>query len=95
MMPEFLDIIINFYYNVVESISLIIENIFYDLINDKIHFNEKKDCDDTEKNLIGEIFGFIREWYNIPEHKASLINAIVETNELLLKNDFASIVKID
>ena len=94
MIPEFLDIIINFYYNETESISLIIENIFYDLINGEINFYSKNVIIDDEKN-INEIVGFIGEWYNFPEHKTALNSAIVATNECLLKNDFSSIVKTD
>ena len=94
IIPEFLDIIINFYYNETESISLIIENIFYDLFNGEINFYSKNVIIDDEKN-INEIVGFIGEWYNYPEHKTALNSAIVATNELLLKNDFLSIVKSD
>ena len=94
IIPEFLDIIINFYYNETESISLIIENIFYDLFNGEINFYSKNVIIDDEKN-INEIVGFIGEWYNYPEHKTALNSAIVATNELLLKNDFLSIVKTD
>ena len=95
IVPEFLDIIINFYYNKNESISLIIENIFYDLFNGEINFFAKKNIAiDDEKN-INEIIGFIGEWYNIPEHKTALNNAIVATNESLLKNDYLSVIKSD
>ena len=90
--PEFLDIIINFYYNEKESISLIIENIFYDLINGDIHLKGKNNVVDEEKN-IKEIKDFISEWYTIPEYKTALNSAIVTTNESLLKNDFLSVIK--
>ena len=95
IVPEFLDIIIDFYYKKNESISLIIENILYDLINGEINFYSNKDkIIDDEKNM-NEIVGFIGEWYNIPDHKAALNNAIISTNECLLKNDYLSLVKID
>ena len=94
ILPEFLDIIINFYYNESDSIPLIIENIFYDLFNGEINFYAKNMIIDDEKN-INEIVGFIGEWYNIPEHKTALNNAIDSTNECLLKNDFLSVVKSD
>ena len=95
MVPEFLDIIINFYYSKSERISLIIENIFYDLFNGEINFYSKKDkIIDDEKN-INEIVGYIGEWYNIPDHKTALNSAIIVTNEFLLKNDYLSVVKSD
>ena len=92
--PEFLDIIMNFYFDEKESISLIIENIFYDLIDGNIHLKGKNNDIENEKT-IKEISGFISEWYSIPEYKAALNSAIVTTNESLLKNDFLSIVKAD
>ena len=95
IIPEFLDIIINFYFNEKDSISLIIENIFYDLFNGEINFYGKKNANiDDEKN-INEISGFIGEWYNNQEHRTALTSAIIATNECLLKNDFYSVVKSD
>jgi len=95
IVPEFLDIIIDFYYKKNESISLIIENILYDLINGEINFYSNKDkIIDDEKNM-NEVVGFIGEWYNIPDHKLALNNAIISTNEFLLKNDYLSLIKID
>ena len=94
IVPEFLDIIINCYYNDKDSISLIIENIFYDLINGEINFKGENIIFDDE-NTIKQLSGFIDEWFNIPEHKTELNNAIVATNEYLLKNDFLAVVKID
>ena len=94
VLPEFLDIIINFYYNENESIPSIIENIFYDLFNGEINFNSKNLNKENEKN-INEIIGFIGEWYNIPEHKSILNNAIIDSNELISKNDYLSVVKND
>ena len=95
IVPEFLDIIINFYFNEKESFSLMIENIFYDLFNGDFNFygNNNVNIDDEEN--IKEINGFIKEWYNNPQHKIALNSAISTTNELLLKNDFLSVVKID
>lgn len=95
IIPEFLDIIINFYFNEKDSISLIIENIFYDLFNGEINFYGKKNANiDDEKN-INEIIEFIGEWYNNQEHRTALNSAIIATNECLLKNDFYSVVKSD
>ena len=95
IVPEFLDIIIDFYYKNNESISLIIENILYDLINGEINFYSNKDkVIDDEKN-INDVVGFIGEWYNIPDHKEALNSAIIATNEYLLRNDYLSLVKID
>ena len=95
ILPEFLDIIINFYYTKNESVSLIIENIFYDLFNGEINFYAKKDKIISDPNNINEIVGFIGEWYNNPDHKAALNNAIVSTNEFMIRNDYLSVVKKD
>ena len=95
IVPEFLDIIINFYFNEKDSVSLIIETILYDLFNGEINFHGKNNVDIDDETNIKEINEFIGEWYNIPEHKTALISAIIATNELLLKNDFLSVVKND
>jgi hypothetical protein len=95
IVPEFLDIIINFYFNEKNSFSSMIENIFYDLFNGDFNFHGNNNVNIDDEANIKEINGFIKEWYNNPEHKIALNSAISTTNELLLKNDFLSVVKID
>ena len=87
--PEFIDIIINLYYKHIEkkSIAHIIENIFFDLSNNKINYFEIKGN--------GLFCSFISEWYNNNENKKAINNAMNITNEYLLKNDYLSLVKFD
>ena len=87
--PEFIDIIINLYYKHIEkkSIAHIIENIFFDLSNNKINYFEIKGN--------GLFCSFISEWYNNNENKKAINNAMNITNEYLLKNDYLSLVKSD
>ena len=89
-MPEFIDIIINFYFDEKESFTLIIQKIFYDLFNGDIKFCSKsnKICIDEEN--IKEINGFINEWINNNDYKTKLNNAIFKTQEYIMKNDFYS-----
>ena len=87
--PEFLDIIVNLYYTHTEkkNIALIIENIFFDLSNNKINYFEMKG---------NNVFcSFINEWYTISENKNAINNAISVTNELLLKNNYLTLIKTD
>ena len=91
IMPEFLDIIINFYFNEKDSLSLTIENIFYDLFNGEMNFNSKKNnkiCKDEDN--MKDITEFINEWFKNKEFKNMLNNAIISTQESILKNDFYS-----
>ena len=91
IMPEFLDIIINFYFNEKDSLSLTIENIFYDLFNGEMNFNSKKNnkiCKDEDN--MKDITEFINEWFKNKEYKNMLNNAIISTQESILKNDFYS-----
>ena len=91
IMPEFLDIIINFYFNEKDSLSLTIENIFYDLFNGEMNFNSKKNnkiCKDEDN--MKDITEFISEWFKNKEYKNMLNNAIISTQESILKNDFYS-----
>ena len=91
IMPEFLDIIINFYFNEKDSLSLTIENIFYDLFNGEMNFNSKKNnkiCKDEDN--MKDITEFIDEWFKNKEYKNMLNNAIISTQESILKNDFYS-----
>ena len=87
--PEFIDIIVHLYYKHMEkkSIAHIIENIFFDLSNNKINYYEMKG--DTHFCL------FMNEWYFVTENKKAINNAMSVTNEYLLKNDFLSLVKSD
>ena len=95
IMPEFLDILIDFYYKENISISTIIKRIFFDLINEEINFFTKKGKTTDDKENMKEIFGFIREWFNIQGHNKSLINAIISINDYFLKSDYYSLFKID
>ena len=87
--PEFLDIIVNLYYTHTEkkNIALIIENIFFDLSNNKINYFEMKG-----NNVF---LSFINEWYAVSENKKAINNAISLTNELLLKNNYLILIKTD
>ena len=82
IMPELLDIIVDIYYKKSpNNVKDIIDEIFYDLINNKI-------C--------GNCFGineFVDEWYSIKENQESLFHAINTSNDYLLKNDFLNFIK--
>ena len=88
-MPEFLDIIVYLYYNYTEqkNISLIIENIFFDLSKNQINYYNIKG-----NNIMCY---FINEWNNNIENKEAINNAISVTNEYLLKNDFLALIKYE
>ena len=90
IMPEFLDIIINFYFNEKDRLSLIIENIFYDLFNGEINFSLKNNKINKDEDNMKDISGFVNEWFNNKETKNILTNAIINTQEYILKNDFYS-----
>ena len=94
IMPEFLDIIVDFYYDENIKISLIIEDICHDLINESINFSIKKGkiIDDENKN---EIIEFIREWFKISGHSEELNKAIISTYNYFLNDDFYSLFQID
>ena len=81
IMPELFDIIIDYYYkkNGEKNIKNIIDNIFYDLLNEKV-------------DLYG-IKKFINDWYTIKENKEMLFKAINTSNDYLLKNDVLNLVK--
>ena len=38
---------------------------------------------------------FINEWYTVSENKNAINNAISVTNELLLKNNYLTLIKTD
>ena len=91
IMPELIDIIIYFYFNENESLALIIEKIFYDLFNGQINFDSTKNNNIyKEEENIKEINEFISEWLCNEEYKNALNNAIISTQELIMKNDFYS-----
>ena len=102
MMPEFLDIIINFYYSEKKNLSFIIEEIFLELFNGNFRFFEKKeegendninDSEDVEN--IKEIKQFILEWYNNDEYKNKMVAAILDTQELLMNSKFDNVICCD
>ena len=102
MMPEFLDIIINFYYSEKKNLSFIIEEIFLELFNGNFRFFEKKeegendninDAEDVEN--IKEIKQFILEWYNNDEYKNKMVAAILDTQELLMNSKFDNVIYCD
>ena len=90
IMPEFLDIIVNFYYNEKVRLSLTIENIFYDLFNGEINFNIKNDNISKDEENMKDISVFVNEWFNDKENQNMLSKAIISTQEYILKNDFYS-----
>ena len=89
IMPELIDIIIYFYFNENESLALIIEKIFYDLFNGQINFDSTKNNNIyKEEENIKEINEFISEWLCNEEYKNALNNAIISTQELIMKMIF-------
>ena len=94
IMPEFLDVIINFYFNEKESLALIIEKIFYDLFNGEINLCSKDNNNVyKDEDNIKAISGFVDEWFKSNEDRKSLNNAIITTQEFIMKNDFYSTFK--
>ena len=90
IMPEFLDILINNYFNEKESIPNIIQKIFYNLFNGETHFSLKGNniFKDDEKNM--EVFSeFINE-INNKDEKNNLNDAIITTQKYIMSNDFYS-----
>jgi len=96
MMPEFLDIIINFYYTEKNNITFIIEEIFLDLFNGHFQFLEKKEEENDNINAaedvenMKEIKEYILEWYKNDEYKKKMCDAILDTQELLMNSKFSS-----
>ena len=97
MMPEFLDIIINFYYTEKNNITFIIEEIFLDLFNGHFQFFEKKEEEENDNinaaedvENMKEIKQYILEWYNNDEYKKKMCDAILDTQELLMNSKFSS-----
>ena len=95
MMPEFLDIIIYFYYSEKYTIPLVIENIFFDLFSGEINFKSENNKENKNEENIKNIMKFIQEWYSNDNFKTALNNAIIETQEYLIKREFLSIFKIN
>ena len=97
IMPEFLDIIINFYYCDKKYLSVIIEEIFFDLFNCGFSFldgknnKEKKDMNvggENDVENLKEIKKIIMEWYTDEENKQKMCNAIRDTQELIVNSKF-------
>ena len=90
IMPEFLDILINNYFNEKESIPNIIQKIFYNLFNGETHFSLKGNniFKDDEKNM-EVISEFINE-INNKDEKNKLNDAIITTQKYIMSNDFYS-----
>ena len=90
IMPEFIDVIVQFYFNETETITLIIEKIFYDVFDGQINFENKNNNVHKDIDNIKEIKEFINEWYINNEDQKKLKNAIIATQELIMKNEFYS-----
>jgi len=95
IMPELLDIIIDFYYKENIKISYIIEHIFRELLNGDINLLLKKDKMIKDEKTMKEIISFIKEWYTISGYNVKLNNAIISVSDFLSKNDYHSLLKID
>ena len=83
IVPELLDIIIDFYYKKNENISLAIKNILNDINNKEIKLHIKNGENINEEKYINDIIEFVGEWYKIPEHNKALYLAINSTYEYL------------
>ena len=94
IIPEFFDIIVDFYYKENEKIQIIIENIFYDLISGHINFSDQKSKIIDDENM-NEIIEFTEEWFKKPDYNEALNKAIISTYDYFSDNDFCSIFKID
>ena len=102
MMPEFIDIIINFYYSEKNNLSFIIEEIFLDLFNGHFQFFDKKEGEENDNinaaedvENMKEIKQYILEWYNNDEYKKKMCDAILDTQELIMNSKFASTFSCD
>lgn len=90
IIPEILDIIIFCYYNNSSSFPATIENILFDLFNGEI---ELKNKEFKREDNIQEIGKIVNEWFLSPNHKTLLNNAIMTTQDYIMKKDFVSIFK--
>ena len=95
MMPEFIDIIINYYYSDKNNLSFIIEEIFLALFNGHFRFLEKKGAEENDNISAAEdvenlkdIKKYILEWYENPEYKRKMSDAILDTQELIMNSKF-------
>ena len=102
MMPEFMDIIINYYYNDKNNLSFIIEEIFLALFNGNFNFLEKKEGEENDNintsedvENLKEIKKFIFEWYDNPEYKKKMTDAILDTQELIMNSKFYNTFNTD
>lgn len=94
MMPEFIDIIINFYYKEKRYLSFVIEEIFLALFNKEFFFFEKKEGENDNINAaedmenMKEIKKYILEWYNNEDFRKKMCDAILDTQELIMNSKF-------
>ena len=89
IIPEFLDILINNYFNEKDSIPKIIQSIFYNLFHQTINFNLKENNISEEDKNMENISHFVNEWYNT-DNKKLLNDAIINTQKYIMNNDFYS-----
>lgn len=90
IMPEFFDVIVHFYFNETETHILTIEKIFYDMFDGQINLENKTNNVNKDGDNIKEIKGYINEWYSNSEDMKMLKDAIITTQELIMKNEFYS-----
>ena len=101
MMPEFIDIIISFYYNEKNNLSFVIEEIFLALFDRNFKFLEKNEGDDNSMHAaedlenLKEIKKYIFEWYNNEEYKKKMSDAILDTQELIMNSKFFNTFNMD
>ena len=95
MMPEFIDIIINLYYNEKNNLSFIIEEIFLSLFKNEFKCFEKNERQENDNinsaedwENLKEIKKYILEWYNNEDYKKKMSAAILDTQELIMNSKF-------
>jgi hypothetical protein len=95
MMPEFIDIIINYYYSDKNNLSFTIEEIFLALFNGHFRFLEKKEGEENDNinaaedvENLKDIKKYILEWYNNQDFRKKMSDAIMDTQELIMNSKF-------
>ena len=95
MMPEFIDIIINYYYSDKNNLSFTIEEIFLALFNRHFRFLEKKEGEENDNinaaedvENLKDIKKYILEWYNNQDFRKKMSDAIMDTQELIMNSKF-------
>ena len=73
-----------------ETLILTIEKIFYDMFDGQINLENKNNNVNKDGDNIKEIKGYINEWYSNSEDMKMLKDAIITTQELIMKNEFYS-----